>query len=103
MQARAFQRNAMTSQLLMCNRPIRRTIFRQEPDPICVQRFDDSHYISQLAVFFINARTLKITAESCLSVPVIQTQLAFEIANGQQTSFMAETDLNQRKLASTLK
>ena len=97
------QTNAMTSQLLICNRPIRRTIFRQEPDPICVQRFDDSHYISQLAVFFINARTLKITAESCLSVPVIQTQLAFEITNGLQTSFMAETDLIQRKLASTLK
>ena len=54
-------------------------------------------------MFFINARTLKITAESCLSVPVIQTQLAFEIANGQQTSFMAETDLIQRRLASTLK
>ena len=54
-------------------------------------------------MFFINARTLKLTAESCLSVPVIQTQLAFEIANGQQTSFMAETDLIQRRLASTLK
>ena len=77
------QTNAMTSQLLICNRPIRRTIFRQEPDPICVQRFDDSHYISQLAVFFINARILKITAESCLSVPDIQTQLAFEIPYGQ--------------------
>ena len=57
----------------------------------------------QLAVFFIKAQTLKLTAESCLSVPVIQTHLAFEIANGLQTSFMAETDLIQRRLASTLK
>ena len=54
-------------------------------------------------MFFINARTLKLTAESCLSVPVIQTQLAFEITNGLQTSFMAETDLIQRWGASTLK
>ena len=54
-------------------------------------------------MFFISARTLKLTAESFISVPVIQTQLAFEIANGQQTSFMAVTDLIQRRLASTLK
>ena len=55
------------------------------------------------AVSFINARTLKITAESCLSVPVIQTQLAFEIVNGQQTTFMAENDLIQRRIPSPLK
>ena len=41
--------------------------------------------------------------ETCLSDPVIQTLLNFEIAYGQQNSFTAETDLNQRKLASTLK
>ena len=33
----------------------------------------------------------------------IQTQLNVEISNGQENSFTAETDLNQRKLASTLK
>ena len=38
-----------------------------------------------------------------LSVRNIQTQLNFEIPYGQQNSFTAETDLNQRKLASTLK
>ena len=54
-------------------------------------------------MFFINAQTLKLTAESCLLVPVIETQLAFEIANGQETSFMSETDLIQRRVASTLK
>ena len=54
-------------------------------------------------MFFINARTVKLTAESCVIVPVIETHLAFEIANGQQTNFMAETDLIQRRLASTLK
>ena len=37
------------------------------------------------------------------SVPDIQTQLNFEIANGQQNSFTAESDLIQRRLASTLK
>ena len=42
-------------------------------------------------------------AESCLSVPIIQTQLAFQLPNGHQTSFMAETDLIQRRLALTLK
>ena len=33
----------------------------------------------------------------------MQIQLNFEIPYGQQNSFAAETDLNQRKLASTLK
>ena len=33
----------------------------------------------------------------------MQTQLNFEIPYGQQNSFTAETDLNQRKLATTLK
>ena len=54
-------------------------------------------------MFFINARTVKLTAESCVIVPVIETHLAFEIANGQQTSSIAETYLNQRRLPSTLK
>ena len=62
-----------------------------------------TQYVSQLTSFFINARTQGLTAESCLSVPDIQTQLNFEIANGQQNSFTAESDLIQRRLASTLK
>ena len=44
-----------------------------------------------------------ITARSIIEVPDMQRQLYFEILDGQQNSFTAETDLNQRKLASTLK
>ena len=54
-------------------------------------------------MYFIDPRTNRFTTESRLSLPDTQTQLNFEIANGQPTSFMAETDLIQRSLTSTLK
>ena len=100
------QTNAMTSQLLICNRPIRRTIFRQQPHPICVQRFNDSltraiHIASSSSM--CKQRDPSIPAIRYLSVPNIQTQLYFEILYGLQNRFTAETDLIQRSLASTLK
>ena len=63
----------------------------------------NSHHISQLAAFFVDPRTKRFATESCFTVPDIQTQLNFEIANGQQNSFTAESDLILRRLASALK
>ena len=57
----------------------------------------------QLPCYFIDSRTERFSTESRLSLLDIQTQLNFEIPYGQQNSFTAETDLNQRKLASTFK
>ena len=73
------QTQAMTSQLLICNRPSD----GRSPATSRTPFMCNSHYNSQLGVSFVN-------------------ELALEIANGQQTSSMAETDLIQRRLASTL-
>ena len=64
--------------------------------------FKDSLRFAVTSVL-IDAQTQRFIADSCLSVPDIQTQLNFEIANCQQNSFTAETNLIQRRLASTLK
>ena len=63
------QTQAMTSQLLICNRPSD----RRSPATSRTPFMFNSHHISQLGVSFVN-------------------ELALEIANGQQTSSMAETD-----------
>ena len=103
------QANVITSQLLHMQPTIRQTCCRKERERHWrskIRLFTDwynSHYISQLPWYFIDSRTKRFTTESHLSLPDIQTQLNFEIANRQQNSFTAETDLNQRKLASTLK
>ena len=60
-------------------------------------------FILHFAVTRIDSRTKRFTNESRLSLPDIQTQLNFEIANGQQNSLTAESKLIQRRLASTLK
>ena len=89
------QTQAMTSQLLICNP----SICRHEPDSIYVQF--TLHFV--VTSVFHQCTNPETRAESCLSVPIIQTQLAFQLPNGHQTSFMAETDLIQRRLALTLK
>ena len=90
----------------ICNRLSDRHASTRSGSAICVQRFTDScnsHYISQLPCYFNDSRAERISTESRLSLLDIQTQLNFQIANVQQNSFKAETNLIQRRLASTLK
>ena len=90
----------------ICNRLSDRHASTKSGSAICVQWFTDScnsHYISQLPCYFMDSRTERFSTESRLSLLDIQTQLNFEIANVQQNSFTAETNLIQRRLASTLK